>query len=419
MQKLIRKTIALTCLTGFLLSLTACGSKSGSSTSSSDSEPLTSTEDGDVTSPAVDDSILQNGSLSSDAWKKGAAKINGTTFNLAETTLEQFTTCGYQADDATMNYILRPRNYTSDISLQDGKHQSIRLGTQNYSNDKHIYQKHALIYGYAISFVVGNGLEAPDVVLPGNIKGGMTRDEIIAIVGPSDDEDTLYYSYEENGSTVYKLDFRFSDDTKVLESVSYQRSGEVANSADDSDAIRNSVDTTSETSISLNSEPSEVLKDAEIKIGSSVYTMPISMEDLTGLGYSLDVSNNVMNPKESNDWGWQLTDKGGNVFDIEELYNPSDKPRDYNHCLVTDLEFGSDAEKVSIAQGIRVGSTYDEVISAFGKAEIEDDDDYYGTIYTYSAKRGEVKVTFVFEAKSDKVVKIQMSVRELTNTDED
>lgn len=172
MKKTIRKLTTLILTAALLFSLTACGSKSGSdrkwntNTSATQSAPAKATTESAAT---TDESVLTDGKITSSAWKDGVLKINGKIFTLSKTTLEQFAESGYQADTADMDYILHGEK---SVALRDNKHQEIKLTTKNYSPDKPLYRKHALISGYTIDFKVENGLAATDVILPDNIKGG-------------------------------------------------------------------------------------------------------------------------------------------------------------------------------------------------------------------------------------------------------
>ena len=415
MRKNFKKPFLATLLaTSLVFSLTACSNEQGSSApaTSSDAEQNASEE----TKTESDESVLKDGKLASSAWKDGVLKINGKIFTLTKTTLEQFTESGYTADEADMNYIVYGSH---SIILSDEKHQKTEIEVKNYSGDKPLYCKHALVSGYTVNFAVENGLEGADAILPGNIKGGMTKDEIIAIVGSpeEDDSDTLLsYTYKENDTTIYSIRFNFDYDTHTLNHVYYSNFMNFANVADDSSTIQNSLDTSSSSTLTDKSNPSDILKDAEIKIGSNVYTMPISMTDLTELGYSMDEEemNYVLNSKGEIECSEELKDKGGNIFCVESLYNPSDSPRATSNCLISKLRFNSSAENVSIAKGIKINSSYQEVCDAFGEKEKISNDEYYYLNYTYSAKRGEVETTFFFSKKDDKVCQIDMSVKELT-----
>ena len=428
MRKNFKKPILATLLaTSLVFCLTACSNEQGSSApaTSSDAEQNASEETKSESAVITDESVLKDGKLASNAWKDGVLKINGKIFALTKTTLEQFTESGYTADEADMNYIIYGSH---SVPLSDEKHQKTEIKVKNYSNDKPLYCKHALVSGYTVNFAVDNGLEGADAILPGNIKGGMTKDEIIKIVGsPKEDnyDTSLSYEYEENNKGLYTITFHFDYDTHTLTDVNYSSYMDFANVADDSSTIQSSLDTTS-SSLTGKSNPSDILKDAEIKIGSNVYTMPISMTDLTELGYSMheDRMDIILNPKEEDESTVELIDKGGNIMNSKCFFNPLDKPCSRSNCLVTELSFNSKAENVSIAKGIKIGSTYNEVCDAFGKTKklevesgtiiIKKDESAYCLNYTYSAKRGEVETTFFFSKKDDKVCQIDMSVKELT-----
>lgn len=398
-QTMIATFLALT----LLFILTACGSKEETVTGADGSAPADSgPEESPASAVLEDDSALSDGKVTSSAWKEGMIKVNGKTFNLSQTTLAQFTECGYNADDTEMNFILYG---SKEVSLQDNKHQEIRLAVKNYSADKPLYKKNALICGYTVNYAVENGLEGADAILPGNIRGGMTKDEITSVLGTPDSDSSdrsLYYTYKENDRTPYKITLKLDYDTHTLESVDYRNDTEYANVTDDSEAIQNSLGNASTSSLTGKSTPSDVLKDAEIKIGSNVYTMPISMTDLSELGYSDDsLFDKVINPKETRNGG-RMSDKGGNIIYARDLYNPSDQPCAGSHCMVCELAFNSDAENISIAKGIKIGSTYDEVCKAFGEKEKQDGYKNYQMKYTYSAKRGEVTIVFSLISKQIK-----------------
>ncbi len=438
MRKKLKQTITTSLLAASLVfSLTACGGEQGAGTKEAAGKQETTAGDNtEEVSPEsavlTDETLLQDGKLSSNSWRDGILKINGKIFATTKTTLEQFTESGYTADEADMNYILY--GYKT-VHGHDGKHQEIKLEPKNYSKNTPLYCKHALISGYTVDYSVGDGMEGADAILPGNIKGGMTRDEIIAIVGTPEDNDNsnnLSYRYEENDLTVYSLSFDFDYNTHKLIKVSYDSSQESANVADDSDTIQGTLYPSTNTTLTGKATPSDVLKDAEIKIGSQVYTMPISVSDLTALGYGPDNDNEldlILNVSETYEDLITFTDKGGNIFYGSDIYNSTASPCPISNSFITQIDFDSKAENVSIAQGIKVGSTYDEVCKAFGKKEKGDVvtgvlqnqkvDDSYAVNYTYSAKRGEVSTVIFFDKSTDKVTDIRMSVKDLSQQDED
>lgn len=154
-----------------------------------------------------------------------------------------------------------------------------------------------------------------------------------------------------------------------------------------------------------------------VKIGSTVYTIPISIPDLTELGYNTksDKFNHVLNPKETTDFELFYTniiDKGGNILSLDVFNNLSNSPRKLSNCMACTFSFNSEAKNISIAKGIKIGSTYDEVCKAFGKKEKKEDKDKgsYRTNYSYSTKRGKVYVAFSFDSSNNKVGRIHMSV---------
>lgn len=414
-KKLKRSLLSGLLVTALLLNLTACGSSSENDPSNKEEahsdSPLASEEE-----TSTDDSVLSDGKTTSNGWKEGIIKVNGKIFNLSKTTLEQFAECGYTTSDSEMNYILYENK---KLRLQDNTHQEIELTVKNYSSDKPLYQKNALICDYQINYAVENGMEGADVILPGNIKGGMIRDEIVSIMGtpePDSTDTSIYYKYKENDKTFYDLTLRL-DDAGKLTSVSYSNYCERVNVTDDSDEIQNSLDTSFESTKTDKTSPSDSLEDAEVKIGSTVYTIPISIQDLTKLGYNTesDKSNYVLNPKEATDpqiFYTNFMDKGGNILSLDVFYNPSNSPRKLSNCMACIFSFNSETEGISIAKGIKIGSTYDDVCKAFGEKEKKEDKDKgsYSTDYSYRTKRGKVYVSFVFDSSNNNVTRIHMSV---------
>ncbi len=432
MRKKLKQTITTSLLAASLVfSLTACGGEQGAGTKETAGKQETT-----ANKPTATPEGSQEGALSSSAWSEGLLEINGKSFTITQTTLEQFAESGYTADEADMNYVLHGRDYfdfydEDSISLHDGKHQNIAVWPYNYSKDKPLYAKHALLAGYSINLSTGNGLEGADVVLPGNIKGGMTREDVKAIVG-IDFEDSygsnLYYPFKKNDETLYSVEFSFDDTTESLSNVTYKNYQEYANAADDSAEISEALEKNKETSLTKKSAPSKVLKDAEIKIGKKVYRLPIYATDLTKLGYTVsdydkdDLSGNlskIFNPKEYHDYYRELYDKGDNTLYVEGFYNPSNSPRALSDCLISTIKFDKEAENVSIAKGIKVGSTYKEVCKAFGKKKKDKDDDTYDTHYSYSAKRGKVSIRFTFNNSTDKVTYISIGVTAQNYSDDD
>lgn len=408
-QKWTKQMGTLLALAVLVAALTACGSGSGIGNESG-GEIAESTS-----SPAAEslsDAEFEDGSLGSAAWRDGVVKLNGTVYRTTETTLEQIGASGYQTDQ--LDYILGVKKQEY-ITMSDGAHQEIKLLCSNFSEDKPLYAKHAVITSYAFEFAVKNGLAPTDAVLPGNIKEGMTKDEIAAIVGTPEDitDSSLRYRYRENDRTLYSIWFNFDSGNK-LSKVEYDNSMEHLNVTDDSGEIAKTLDTTVETAKTAKSKPSEALKDAEIMIGSQVYTMPLNMQDLIEIGYK-DQDNGLQEVLNSGQSGGNviLGDKGGNVFYAEAFENISDRPRALSHCWISELSFTKKAEKVSIAKGIKVGSTAKDVTRAFGKKEKRHRSSYYWLVYEYTEKRGEVQVAFAVDKETDKVKQINMTFSQL------
>ncbi len=278
-----------------------------------------STPDIDMGNNDTESNDTENiGSVDSSQWCKGIAAVNGTSFSLSETTLEKLSESGYKMDEKYDQWVLNGESSRSDIELSDGKHRKITVDVKNYSTEKACWLKHGLITSMTVEYGVQDGLESPEITFVNAVRGNMTMDEVKNKLGePTDsDETTLTYKTEDEAEN-YTATIYFDSDTQQITQINYLYSGEKSMPEDDSSAIENALDSSDAPSGKLNkNQPSEVLKDGEVKIGSNVYQVPLSMKDLSERGYVAEDGESVINPNQLDDgfFASTLRDKGGNYL---------------------------------------------------------------------------------------------------------
>ncbi len=370
-----------------------------------------STPDIDMGNNDTESNDTENiGSVDSSQWLEGIAVINGASFSLPETTLEKLMESGYKMDGKYDQWVLNGESSKSDIELSDGKHRKIKVDVKNYSTEKACWLKHGLIESLTVEYGIQDGLESPEITFVNAVTGNMTMDEVKNKLGePVDsDESTLTYKTEDEAEN-YSATIYFDSETQQITQISYFYSGEKSMPEDDSSSIEKALDSTDAPSGRLDKkQPSEVLKDAEVKIGSNVYQVPLSMKDLSDRGYVAKNGESIINANQLDDgfYASTLSDKGDNYLGAC-FANPGNTIKKRKNAAIYTLLITGESENVSVAKGMHVGNTKAEIQKAFGSGK-----KYQNSLqYSYSAKRGVVTIFFELD-KKDKVKSIQISVVE-------
>lgn len=130
-------------------------------------------------------------------------------------------------------------------------------------------------------------------------------------------------------------------------------------------------------------EMSDDLFDYTINIEGTVFRIPFKYQDITAAGWTISSSgiSDTTKIAGSDYEAVKLSQNGKSLW--VEIYNASGNARQIKDCMIGGVECeGDDGTEVTLAKGITVFSTVDEVLEAFGVPTSRDDyNDYTQLIY--------------------------------------
>lgn len=137
-----------------------------------------------------------------------------------------------------------------------------------------------------------------------------------------------------------------------------------------------------DTKITPNKELSSDMKSAQVQVDGKVLTLPTTYKELTDLGWKLASDFSEDDIVESDDFEFVYLEKDNSTLNVT-LYNKTDEDKLYKDCEIWDIYvnetyFEEEPANVCLAAGIQVGSTYKDVIAAYGEPD-------YVSSYTYSS----------------------------------
>ncbi len=160
---------------------------------------------------------------------------------------------------------------------------------------------------------------------------------------------------------------------------------------EEKDEVKVEKDEKDEVDTNTSVDLSDEWTDMQIAIDGKVYTLPVDYDVLKADGWSFDLADYgkengyILNPGDSVTSTIELTNpKYGEEYNSATLYvgfiNVDDTAKDITECHIwsikSDSYYGSkQMEKypsVTVAKGIKFGSTEQEVIAAFGQPEEDD-----------------------------------------------
>ncbi len=130
---------------------------------------------------------------------------------------------------------------------------------------------------------------------------------------------------------------------------------------------------------------SSKLFDFEMTVGSKVIKLPAKISDFVDAGFILDEKKDYYLNKNYTTY-WLLKNTSGSMLSID-IYNNTDDAIKYSDSTVTGLMLFSNYNKgndISFAQGITIGSTYEEMIKAFGDNFSKESENETTTSYRYA-----------------------------------
>lgn len=137
-----------------------------------------------------------------------------------------------------------------------------------------------------------------------------------------------------------------------------------------------------DTKITPNKDLSSDMKSAQVQVDGKVLTLPTTYKELTDLGWKLASDFSEDDIVESDDFEFVYLEKDNSTLNVT-LYNKTDEDKAYKDCEIWDIYvnetyFEEEPANVCLAAGIQVGSTYKDVIAAYGEPD-------YVSSYTYSS----------------------------------
>ncbi len=137
-----------------------------------------------------------------------------------------------------------------------------------------------------------------------------------------------------------------------------------------------------DTKITPNKDLSSDMKSAQVQVDGKVLTLPTTYKELTDLGWKLASDFSEDDIVESDDFEFVYLEKDNSTLNVT-LYNKTDEDKPYKDCEIWDIYvnetyFEEEPANVCLAAGIQVGSTYKDVIAAYGEPD-------YVSSYTYSS----------------------------------
>ncbi len=147
---------------------------------------------------------------------------------------------------------------------------------------------------------------------------------------------------------------------------------------------------------------SENLFDFQLSLNGEVYTLPCKYSELSEAGWSMeDIEGNELGAGQ---YTFSNRISNGDIYLSASLANTEDKTLPMKQCRVGKLSLDSyeadSGAKLVLSKGITFGSTYDEVIAAFG----EPTDKY----------ESEIIITLTYKSDIYSYVKIQLAAKTRT-----
>lgn len=140
-------------------------------------------------------------------------------------------------------------------------------------------------------------------------------------------------------------------------------------------------------------EISDNLMDFQVEIDGEVYTLPFPYEELRSKGWESNGEGKVLQPEYITP---RQISNGLKTMNVTFL-NTSKEDKDYLLCDIAGIEINSVQAKhttVKLAKGIEIGSTKDDVISAYGEPQ----------------EMGVYSVTYIIQEENEPIIKKSVKI---------
>lgn len=140
-----------------------------------------------------------------------------------------------------------------------------------------------------------------------------------------------------------------------------------------------------DTQVKLDPSLSTSLSSGQVQFDGKVLTLPANVSDIIDMGWALSDMTSDKTTIAANDYDFVYFEKGDYTVSIT-LTNDTDADLPYDKCKITEVYVSSSGDynkgvPVCLPGGIQVGSTYEQVLAAYGKPDYESEyttDVYYG-----------------------------------------
>lgn len=140
-----------------------------------------------------------------------------------------------------------------------------------------------------------------------------------------------------------------------------------------------------DTQVKVDPSLSTSLSSGQVQFDGKVLTLPANVSDIIDMGWALSDMTSDKTTIAANDYDLVYFEKGDYTVSIT-LTNDTDADLPYDKCKITEVYVSSSGDynkgvPVCLAGGIQVGSTYEQVLAAYGKPDYESEyttDVYYG-----------------------------------------
>lgn len=205
------------------------------------------------------------------------------------------------------------------------------------------------------------------------------------VEAPSED---AYYKYSEIAELLgaVSLDDDYGYDTgndKKDDDKDDSKDKEKDTSADETTALNENP--VADTQVKVDPSLSTELSSGQIQFDGKVLTIPANVSDIIDMGWTLSDMSDDKTTIAANDYDFVYFEKGDYTVSIT-VSNDTDADLPYDKCKITEVYASSSDDynkgvPVCLAAGIQIGSTYEQVLAAYGQPDYESEyttDVYYG-----------------------------------------
>lgn len=151
------------------------------------------------------------------------------------------------------------------------------------------------------------------------------------------------------------------------------KDNEKETNADETTALKENP--VADTQVKLDPSLSTSLSAGQVQFDGKVLTLPANVSDVIDMGWALSDMTSDKTTIAANDYEFLYFEKGDYAVSIT-VTNDTDADLPYDKCKITEVYVSSSGDynkgvPVCLAAGIQIGSTYEQVLAAYGKPDYE------------------------------------------------